>query len=120
MKKQACAQTGGITFRTILSLLLTSVGLFIALAALGQSPAKRTDAGWPSLSEQLVQEYVGYTVQDGSALEALIRDNQDFPLLREGEKSDRRLPACAEGDPRVDDDAPRPEAWTRRCRAGGV
>jgi hypothetical protein len=51
-------------------------------------------AAWPSLAQQLEQDYYGRKVQPGTALEKLIRDNQDFSLLRADEATDKRgLPA---------------------------
>ena len=43
------------------------------------------EASWPSVEEQLVRD----NVPAGSALESLIRDNQDFSLLELSEASDR-------------------------------
>ena len=94
MQSKHLSQLGLITFRGILALLLTSGGLLLAVIAFGQAPVKRTQADWPSVTEQLAQEYLGHNVQPGTALEALIRDNQEFAMLRSDEKADgRALPA---------------------------
>ena len=44
--------------------------------------------GWPSLQEQLSAA----KVIPGSALEKLIKDNQDFEMLDTGERNDKSLP----------------------------
>jgi len=51
-----------------------------------RAPGRRAGkpSGWPTLEEQLSQA----TVVHGSPLEMLIRENQDFQILREGEKAD--------------------------------
>jgi hypothetical protein len=43
------------------------------------------DVGWPSVEEQLSRD----NVPRGSALERLIRENQDFDLLRTEEADDQ-------------------------------
>lgn len=45
---------------------------------------------WPSLAQQLERDYYGLKVQPGTALEKLIRDNQEFTMLRTDEQSDKR------------------------------
>jgi hypothetical protein len=50
-----------------------------------RSSAGTRAGGWPSLEEQLVSAKVVH----GSALERLIRDNQDFALLRPDEAQDK-------------------------------
>ncbi len=64
---------------------------FVALAAFAQTSkaAPSRSAKWPTLSEQLGKEYHGLKVRSGTALEALIRKNQDFTILHEQEKNDK-------------------------------
>src|SRR4051794_11587975 len=62
----------------LLLLLLLQAGL--AAAAPPPSPP------WPSIADQLQQDHV----KPGSALETLIRNNQDFQLLRADEATDNR------------------------------
>jgi hypothetical protein len=94
MKTNRSALTAFINVRVIAALLLCSAALFLALAGIAQSQTKDSDAPWPTLRQQLEKEYHGHKVQAGSALETLIRDNQDFALLRDDEKADKRnLPA---------------------------
>jgi hypothetical protein len=47
-------------------------------------------SAWPSLAQQLGQDYYGMKVAPGTALEKLIRENQDFSLLRADEQKDKR------------------------------
>ena len=47
-------------------------------------------AAWPTLAEQLQQDYYGFKVAPGTALEQLIRENQDFARLRADEMTDKR------------------------------
>jgi hypothetical protein len=44
-----------------------------------------SEVGWPSVEEQLSRD----NVRRGTALERLIRENQDFDLLRPEEADDR-------------------------------
>src|SRR6185436_5007827 len=64
-----------------LLLVLSLATAFSAQVALGVS------TGWPSLDAQLQAD----SVRPGSALERLIRANQDFSVLREGEAKDKIL-----------------------------
>ena len=91
MKKKSASTFAFINPRTLFAFLLISTGFFLALVASGQNQSGNP---WPTLTEQLSTKYVGLTVQRGSALERLIRQNQDFSMLREDEKADQRgLPA---------------------------
>jgi len=68
----------------------TSSLSFVLLSVLGLMPAAVTAAPdalfvqWPSVEQQLTRE----KIVPGSALERLIRDNQDFSLLRPEEAAD--------------------------------
>ncbi len=82
------------------SLSISAVAsLCLSLSALAQTPAKNGSAvkgaaRWPSVETQLAQEYDGRRVESGSALETLIREHQDFSILRAEEANDKRgLPA---------------------------
>jgi hypothetical protein len=66
-----------------LSLLIGA--LMLALTASAAFAAPRPATEWPSADKQLQQS----RVQAGSALEALIRNNQDFQMLRPEEASDK-------------------------------
>ncbi|MGI9086821.1 MAG: hypothetical protein ACR2HH_03625 [Chthoniobacterales bacterium] len=56
-----------------------------AFAQTQRAADRKTD--WPSLGEQLTKEYLGRKVQKHTALEALVRNNQNFPLLRDDGKT---------------------------------
>jgi hypothetical protein len=87
-------QRAAITVRTALALVLSSAGVLLAVVALGQNQravaSKAARIAWPTVEAQLAQEYDRQAVQPGTALEALIRANQDFAMLREDEKIDKR------------------------------
>jgi Carboxypeptidase regulatory-like domain len=77
----------------VTAFLLISFGT--AIPARAQRPfSNQSGTGWKSVDDQLNEKYFGRAVVRGSRLEKLIRDNQDFTLLREDEKTDKRnLPA---------------------------
>jgi len=60
--------------------------LFFGIAAAGLAAAAPPTVHWPSVAEQLQNDHV----RSGSALERLIRGNQDFQLLRADEATDNR------------------------------
>jgi hypothetical protein len=78
--------------RQLLALVLCLTGAFLAAGLLAQTPTAPVTkrAAWPTVDQQVTQEYMGRKVQAGSALEALIRKHQDFSILREDEKTDNR------------------------------
>ena len=91
MKKISTSQSGFFKRRIVIGFVLCLTGALLAAVGFGQNKNdKQSAAPWPSLQQQLSQEYFGYKVQSGTALEKLIRDNQDFSLLRDDEKSDNR------------------------------
>ncbi len=91
MKTKPNPQSAFFRPRLVLAVLLCGLGAFFAAASFAQT---QTKAQWPALADQLKEEYLGRQVQAGTALEQLIKDNQDFSILREDEKSDtRRYPA---------------------------
>src|SRR4051794_3251251 len=63
--------------------LWTSV---VAAALLAAPLALAGNPHWPSLDEQLQKN----KVNKGSALEKLVKDNQDFKMLRDDEADDKR------------------------------
>ncbi|MFL6195696.1 MAG: hypothetical protein ACJ75H_16080 [Thermoanaerobaculia bacterium] len=63
---------------------VAGVALFLSLAASISASARNAD-GWPSLKQQLVRA----KAPAGSALEWMIRENQDFSLLRPDEAFDK-------------------------------
>src|SRR5436189_40302 len=69
--------------------ILCFAGVVVVRAGFGQT-SKQSAAPWPSLQQQFSQEYAGHKIKPGTALEKLIRDNQDFSLLRDDEKTDNR------------------------------
>ena len=82
--------------RLVLALSLCAGAVLLTIASYAQSKGqpKSIWPAWPTLADQLTQEYAGHKVQAGSALEKLIRENQDFSILREDERADQRgLPA---------------------------
>lgn len=85
MKKHS----GFFNRRIISGFVLWFAAIVFALAGFGQT-SKQAAAPWPSLQQQLSQDYFGRKIQPGSALEKLVRDNQDFSMLRDDEKSDNR------------------------------
>ena len=68
--------------RKIILGLLTIASLF----TISPLSAQITTVQWPSLAEQLAAA----KASPGSAFETLIKNNQDFSLLREDEKTDKR------------------------------
>ncbi len=68
------------TILLLLMFLLVSVGI----------SAQRRPLVYPSLQDQLVQEYVGRRVDPDNALARLIAENQEFDKLRADEFSDKR------------------------------
>src|SRR5438045_3305458 len=91
MKKISTSQSGFFKRRIVIGFVLCLTGALLAVVGFGQNKNdKQSAAPWPSLQQQLSQEYFGYKVQPGTALEKLIRDNQDFSLLRDDEKTDNR------------------------------
>ncbi len=70
-----------------ISLMLTVALLFLLATSsiFAQGPGR-----FPTLNEQLTKEYDELRIQSGSALEQLIRDNQDFGMLRAEEATDKR------------------------------
>jgi hypothetical protein len=98
MPIKSLPERAAISLRTALGLLLGSAALLSSFVAFGQGPSgnasKAAQVAWPSVATQLSQEYYGQRVQPGTALESLIRENQDFSRLRDDEKIDKRgLPA---------------------------
>lgn len=73
-----------------LSLILTVAGLILLLAGSLLAQGSGKTRNFPSLNEQLTKEYDELTIEPGSALEQLIRDNQDFEMLRASEANDKR------------------------------
>jgi hypothetical protein len=61
------------------------VALTLSLGASPSFAASRAAGEWPSVDKQLRQS----RVEPGSALEALILDNQDFKMLRAAERNDK-------------------------------
>ncbi|MDQ6765672.1 MAG: hypothetical protein M3Z22_06180 [Verrucomicrobiota bacterium] len=92
MKTPSTSEAAFFRLRLVLAISLSAGALFLALAGFAQGPKTPQKPGtqWPSLADQLAQEYAGQKVQPGTALEKLIKENQDFSLLREDEKADRR------------------------------
>ncbi len=65
--------------------LLVAVGLALPSLASAQPIAK----GWPSLAQQMKKD----KIKEGTALERLVKDNQDFSMLRAEEATDTlRIP----------------------------
>ncbi|HEY2294794.1 MAG TPA: PKD domain-containing protein [Thermoanaerobaculia bacterium] len=62
------------------------MALLLAIPAVGLAAAAPPSIPWPSVAEQLQRDHV----RPGSALERLIRGNQDFGLLRADEATDNR------------------------------
>lgn len=54
-----------------------------------KQPTESNKPQWQTLRQQLDQEYYGKKVKQGSELEKLIRDNQDFSMLRANEMNIR-------------------------------
>ena len=81
--------SGFFNRRIISVFVLCFAAIVFALAGFGQT-SKQSGRPWPSLQHQLSQDYFGRKIQSGSALEKLVRDNQDFSMLRDDEKSDNR------------------------------
>jgi BNR repeat-like domain/FG-GAP-like repeat len=70
-----------------ISLMLTVAGLFLLATS---SIFAQGSGKFPTLDEQITKEYDEFRVQSGTALEQLIRDNQDFGMLRAEEATDKR------------------------------
>lgn len=87
------SSSGFVRLRLLTGLALVLTGLFFAASVFAQSrkmpQGKQTQSAWPSVDQQLTQEYLGRAVESGSALEKLIRDHQDFSILRDAEKADK-------------------------------
>ena len=62
------------------------ISTFLLLIAAGLASAAPANVPWPSVAQQLQRDHV----KSGSALERLIRNNQDFHLLRAEEARDGR------------------------------
>src|SRR3954466_274239 len=79
-----------VRFRLLTGLAFCLAGIFLAVTVFAQGKklplSKQTRSAWPSVDQQITQEYLGRAVEGGSALEKLIRENQDFTILHEGEK----------------------------------
>src|SRR4051812_41116665 len=87
MKKQSNPKSAFIGRRALVAFVFCLAGLSLAVAGFGQNQSTNP---WPTLQQQLGQDYFGFHVQPGTALEKLIRDNQDFSILRKDEKNDNR------------------------------
>ncbi len=91
MKKTSTSQSAFFNRRIAIALACCLTGASLALAALAQNQGnKQSAAQWPTLQQELSQEYLGFKIKKGTALEALIRNNQDFSRLRDDEKTDKR------------------------------
>lgn len=69
--------------------LICAITLLISSPYLSSKAQKTTDE-FPTLQQQLNQEYVGFRVTRNSELEKLIIENQDFSMLRADEINDLR------------------------------
>ena len=87
MKKKSVSTLAFVTPRHLIGVALALGALFLTVAGFAQT---RFTAQWPSLQQQLTQEYRGFRIGTGTALEQLVRDNQEFYLLRDDEKADSR------------------------------
>ena len=72
------------------ALLILGVVNQTATAQIVKSGSKKQSVKWQTLTEQLQQEYDGETVIPGSELDKLIRNNQEFSMLRPDEATDKR------------------------------
>src|ERR1700712_5041063 len=92
MRNKPRRQSAFFRVRVAVALTFCSAGIFLGLAAFAQAQKAADPKGdWPVLRDQLAQEYLGRKVQPGSALEDLIRQNQDFSMLSARESDKRRL-----------------------------
>src|SRR5438270_4476788 len=64
--------------------MIFALAVFLLYGAAKAAPAQAATPGWPSLAQQLAEDHV----IPGSALEKLIKDNQDFSRLLSEEASD--------------------------------
>jgi hypothetical protein len=87
------SSSGFVRLRLLTGLAFCLAGAFLAVTVFAQRQkvpqSRQTQSAWPSVDQQLTQEYLGRAVESESALEKLIRDNQDFSILRDGESADK-------------------------------
>jgi hypothetical protein len=71
-----------------ISIILAVIGILSVCSV--SSFAQKTPKAFDSLERQLAQEYDEFKIENGTALERLVRENQDFEMLRTSEASDKR------------------------------